>query len=151
MSETFRFLVEVYLEGQNVGELWVEIPKLLYEQVKHDAPKISDNPQRDIEIAKSFGLEPDNVRTFQQTMEEDYPLIAERINRRITDAMYSSEIVELDAVAETCGEPMTFFWHDGAVTVNYKDVDDYVARVERKYNLLGEWDEEKQHGLQRDT
>ena len=151
MSRTFRFLIEVYLEGTNVGELWVEIPKQLYEQVKHDAPKISDNPQRDIETARFFGLEPENIRTFQQTMKEDYPEIAERINKRITDAMYAGEIVDLDAVAETCGEPMTFYRHDGAVTVNYKDVDDYVTRVERRYNLLGEWNEESQNELQRDT
>lgn len=151
MGKTFRFLVDVYLEGQGVGELWVEIPKRLYEQVKHDAPKISDNPQRDIETAKFFGLEPDNVRTFQQTMEEDYPHIAECINRRITDAMYSGEIVDLDAVAETCGEPMTFWSHNGAVAIDHKNVKDYVERVERRYNLLGEWDEEKQHELQRGT
>ena len=151
MSKTFRFLIEVYLEGTNVGELWVEIQRQLYELVKHDAPKISNNPERDIETAKFFGLKPDNVKTFQRTMEEDYPQIAECINRRITDAMYSGELVDLDAVADTCGEPMTFFRHDGAVTVNYKDVDDYIARIERRYNLLGEWDEEYQLELQKDT
>ena len=144
-------MIDVYLEGTNVGELWVEIPKRLYEQVKRDDPKISDNPQRDIETAKFFGLEPENVRTFQQTMEEDYPEIAECINKRITDAMYAGEIVDLDAVADTCGDPMTFFSHDGPITIDYKDVDDYVARVERRYNLLGEWNEESQNELQRDT
>jgi hypothetical protein len=138
----------VYLEGIDVGELWVEIPMQLYVQVKHDAPRISNNPQRDIETAKYFGLEPENVKTFKQTMEEDYPEIAECINKRITDAMYSGEIVDLDAVADICGEPKTFFSHDGAITTNYIDVDDYVARVERSYNLLGEWDEEKQLELQ---
>lgn len=131
-----------------MGELWVEIPMQLYVQVKHDAPRISNNPQRDIETAKYFGLEPENVKTFKQTMEEDYPEIAECINKRITDAMYSGEIVDLDAVADICGEPKTFFSHDGAITTNYIDVDDYVARVERSYNLLGEWDEEKQLELQ---
>jgi len=150
MSETFGFLIEVYLEGTNAGELWVEIPRQLYERVRNDAPKISNNPQRDIETAKFFGLEPENIRTFQQTMEEDYPEISERIQSRITDAMYSGEIVDLDAVADICGEPMTFFSHDGAITVNYKDVDDYVARVERMYNLLGDWDEQSQNELQRD-
>jgi hypothetical protein len=150
MSETFGFLIEVYLEGTNAGELWVEIPRQLYERVRNDAPKISNNPQRDIETAKFFGLEPENIRTFQQTMEEDYPEISERIQSRITDAMYSGEIVDLDAVADICGEPMTFFSHDGAITVNYKDVDDYVARVERRYNLLGDWDEQSQNELQRD-
>jgi hypothetical protein len=150
MSETFGFLIEVYLEGTNAGELWVEIPRHLYERVRNDAPKISNNPQRDIETAKFFGLEPENIRTFQQTMEEDYPEISERIQSRITDAMYSGEIVDLDAVADICGEPMTFFSHDGAITVNYKDVDDYVARVERRYNLLGDWDEQSQNELQRD-
>jgi hypothetical protein len=148
MEETFRFLINVYLEGIDVGELWVEIPMQLYVQVKHDAPRISNNPQRDIETAKYFGLEPENVKTFKQTMEEDYPEIAECINKRITDAMYSGEIVDLDAVADICGEPKTFFSHDGAITTNYIDVDDYVARVERSYNLLGEWDEEKQLELQ---
>jgi hypothetical protein len=148
MEETFRFLINVYLEGIDVGELWVEIPMQLYVQVKHDAPRISKNPQRDIETAKYFGLEPENVKTFKQTMEEDYPEIAECINKRITDAMYSGEIVDLDAVADICGEPKTFFSHDGAITTNYIDVDDYVARVERSYNLLGEWDEEKQLELQ---
>ena len=142
MEETYRFLINVYLEGIDVGELWVEIPMQLYVQVKHDAPRISNNPQRDIETAKYFGLEPENVKTFKQTMEEDYPEIAECINKRITDAMYSGEIVDLDAVADICGEPKTFFSHDGAITTNYKDVDDYVARVERSYILLGEWDEE---------
>ena len=63
--------------------------------------------------------------------------------------MYRGEIVDLDAVADTCGEPMTFFCHDGEVPIDYKDVDDYVARVERRYNLLGEWDEEYQLELQR--
>ena len=150
MREIFRFLIDVYLEGTNVGELWVEIPRQLYERVRNDAPKISNNPQRDIETAKFFGLEPENIRTFQQTMEEDYPEISERIQSRITDAMYSGEIVDLDAVADICGEPMTFFSHDGAITVNYKDVDDYVARVERMYNLLGDWDEQSQNELQRD-
>ena len=148
MEETYRFLINVYLEGIDVGELWVEIPMQLYVQVKHDAPRISNNPQRDIETAKYFGLEPENVKTFKQTMEEDYPEIAECINKRITDAMYSGEIVDLDAVADICGEPKTFFSHDGAITTNYIDVDDYVARVERSYNLLGEWDEEKQLELQ---
>jgi hypothetical protein len=148
MEETFRFLINVYLEGIDVGELWVEIPMQLYVQVKHDAPRISNNPQRDIETAKYFGLEPENVKTFKQTMEEDYPEIAECINKRITDAMYSGEIVDLDAVADICGEPKTFFSHDGAITTNYIDVDDYVTRVERSYNLLGEWDEEKQLELQ---
>lgn len=141
-------MINVYLEGIDVGELWVEIPMQLYVQVKHDAPRISNNPQRDIETAKYFGLEPENVKTFKQTMEEDYPEIAECINKRITDAMYSGEIVDLDAVADICGEPKTFFSHDGAITTNYIDVDDYVARVERSYNLLGEWDEEKQLELQ---
>lgn len=136
------------MEGIDVGELWVEIPMQLYVQVKHDAPRISNNPQRDIETAKYFGLEPENVKTFKQTMEEDYPEIAECINKRITDAMYSGEIVDLDAVADICGEPKTFFSHDGAITTNYIDVDDYVTRVERSYNLLGEWDEEKQLELQ---
>ena len=136
------------MEGIDVGELWVEIPMQLYVQVKHDAPRISNNPQRDIETAKYFGLEPENVKTFKQTMEEDYPEIAECINKRITDAMYSGEIVDLDAVADICGEPKTFFSHDGAITTNYIDVDDYVARVERSYILLGEWDEEKQLELQ---
>lgn len=148
MEETFRFLINVYLEGIDVGELWVEIPMQLYVQVKHDAPRISNNPQRDIETAKYFGLEPENVKTFKQTMEEDYPEIAECINKRITDAMYSGDIVDLDVVADICGEPKTFFSHDGAITTNYIDVDDYVARVERSYNLLGEWDEEKQLELQ---
>jgi hypothetical protein len=148
MEETFRFLINVYLEGIDVGELWVEIPMQLYVQVKHDAPRISNNPQRDIETAKYYGLEPENVKTFKQTMEEDYPEIAECINKRITDAMYSGEIVDLDAVADICGEPKTFFSHDGAITTNYIDVDDYVTRVERSYNLLGEWDEEKQLELQ---
>lgn len=141
-------MINVYLEGIDVGELWVEIPMQLYVQVKHDAPRISNNPQRDIETAKYFGLEPENVKTFKQTMEEDYPEIAECINKRITDAMYSGEIVDLDAVADICGEPKTFFSHDGAITTNYIDVDDYVTRVERSYNLLGEWDEEKQLELQ---
>ena len=150
MREIFRFLIDVYLEGTNVGELWVEIPRQLYERVRNDAPKISDNPQRDNETAKFFGLESENIRTFQQTMEEDYPEISECIQSRITDAMYSGEIVDLDAVADICGEPMTFFSHDGAITVNYKDVDDYVARVERRYNLLGDWDEQSQNELQRD-
>lgn len=148
MGESFNFLISVYLERTNVGELWVEIPRRLYERVKNDAPKISDNPQRERETALLFGLESENVRTFQQTMEEDYPEIAERINKRITDAIYSGEIVDLDAVADICGEPMPFFSHDGAITVNYKDVDDYVARVERRYNLLGDWDEKSQNELQ---
>ena len=143
MKETYNFLINVYLEGINVGELSVEIPWRLYEQVKYDAPIISNNPQRDIETAKFLGLEPENVRTFKQTMEEDYPEIAELINKRITDAMYSGEIVDLDAVEDMCGEPMTFFCHDGTITTNYKDVDDYVARVERSYILLGEWHEEE--------
>lgn len=151
MEETYRFLINVYLEGIDVGELWVEIPRRLYEQVKHDAPRISNNPQRDIETAKYFGLEPENVRTFKQTMEEDYPEIAERINKRITDAMYRGEIVDLDAVADTCGEPMTLFCHDGEVTIDYKDVDDYVARVGCRYDLLGEWNEEYQLELQREA
>lgn len=151
MSETFRFLIEVYLEGTNVGELSVEIPRHLYERVRNDAPRISNNPQRDIETAKFFGVVSENIRTFQQTMEEDYPEISERIQRRITDAMYRGEIVDLDAVADTCGEPITLFCHDGEVTIDYKDVDDYVARVERRYNLLGEWDEEYQLELQRET
>ena len=149
MSETFSFLIEVYLEGTNVGELWVEIPRQLYERVRNDAPKISNNPQRDIETAKFFGVVSENIRTFQQTMEEDYPEISERIQRRITDAMYRGEIVDLDAVADTCGEPITLFCHDGEVTIDYKDVDDYVARVGCRYNLLGEWDEEYQLELQR--
>lgn len=151
MSETFSFLIEVYLEGTNVGELWVEIPRQLYERVRNDAPKISNNPQRDIETAKFFGVVSENIRTFQQTMEEDYPEISERIQRRITDAMYRGEIVDLDAVADTCGEPITLFCHDGEVTIDYKDVDDYVARVGCRYNLLGEWDEEYQLELQRET
>lgn len=136
MEAIHRFLIDVYLEGENVGELWVEIPMRLYEQVISDAPMISDNPEREIRIAKLFGLEPENVRTFQQTMEEDYPEIANFINKRITDAMYSGEIVDLDAVADTCGKPMTFWSHSGPITIDYKDVDDYVARVERRYNLL---------------
>jgi hypothetical protein len=148
MEATYRFLINVYLEGIDVGELWVEIPRRLYERVNHDAPRISNNPQRDIETAKYFGLEPENIRTFKQTMEEDYPEIAERINKRITDAMYSGEIVDLNAVADICGESKTFYSHDGAITTNYIDVDDYVTRVERSYNLLGEWDEEKQLELQ---
>ena len=78
MSETFSFLIEVYLEGTNAGELWVKIPRQLYERVRNDAPKISDNPQRDNETAKFFGLESENIRTFQQTMEEDY---SEKNNR----------------------------------------------------------------------
>lgn len=151
MEATYRFLINVYLEGIDVGELWVEIPRRLYERVKHDAPRISNNPQRDIETAKYFGLEPENIRTFKQTMEEDYPEIAERINKRITDAMYSGEIVDLDAVADICGEPKTFYSHDGTITTNYKDVDDYVARVERSYILLGEWDEEERFKLQANT
>ena len=151
MSETFSFLIEVYLEGTNVGELWVEIPRQLYERVRNDAPKISNNPQRDIETAKFFGVVSENIRTFQQTMEEDYPEISERIQRRITDAMYRGEIVDLDAVADTCGEPITLFCHDGEVTIDYKDVDDYVARVGCRYNLLGDWDEEYQLELQRET
>ena len=151
MSETFSFLIEVYLEGTNAGELWVEIPRQLYERVRNDAPKISNNPQRDIETAKFFGVVSENIRTFQQTMEEDYPEISERIQRRITDAMYRGEIVDLDAVADTCGEPMTLFCHDGEVPIDYKDVDDYVARVERRYNLLGEWGEEYQLELQREA
>lgn len=138
VEETYKFLIDVYLEGVNVGELWVEIPRRLYNQVKRDAPKISDDPEREIRIAKIFGLEPENVRTFQQTMEEDYPEIANLINKRITDAMYSGEIVDLDAVADTCGEPLTFWSHSGPVTIDYKDVDDYVARVERRYNLISE-------------
>ena len=150
MREIFRFLIDVYLEGTNVGELSVEIPRHLYERVRKDAPRISNNPQRDIETAKFFGFESGNIRTFQQTMEEDYPEISECIQSRITDAMYHGEIVDLDAVADICGEPMTFFSHDGAITVNYKDVDDYVARVERRYNLLGDWDEQSQNELQRD-
>ena len=133
MEETFNFPINVFLEGINVGELEVEIPRRLYEQVKRDAPKISDNPEREIRVAKMFGLEPENVRTFQQTMEEDYPEIAELINKRITDALYSGELVDLDAVAETCGEPMTYWSHSGPITIDYKDVDDYIARVERKY------------------
>jgi len=151
MREIFRFLIDVYLEGTNVGELSVEIPRHLYERVRKDALKISNNPQRDIETAKFFGMEPENIRTFQQTMEEDYPEISELIQGRITSAMYSGEIVDLDAVADTCGEPMTFYSHDGTVTVNYKDVDDYVMKVERRYNLLGEWDEEYQLELQREA
>ena len=133
MEEIFNFPIDVFLEGINVGELEVEIPRLLYEQVKRDAPKISDNPEREIRIAKMFGLEPENVRTFQQTMEEDYPEIAELINKRITDALYSGELVDLDAVAETCGKPMTYWSHSGPITIDYKNVDDYIARVERKY------------------
>lgn len=133
MEETFSLQIDVFLESINVGELWVEIPRRLYEQVKRDAPKISDNPEREIRIAKMFGLEPENVRTFQQTMEEDYPEIAELINKRITDALYSGELVDLEAVAETCGKPMTYWSHSGPITIDYKDVDDYIARVERKY------------------
>lgn len=133
MDKAFSFPIDVFLEGINVGELEVEIPRRLYEQVKRDAPKISDNPEREIRVAKMFGLEPENVRTFQQTMEEDYPEIAELINKRITDALYSGELVDLDAVAETCGEPMTYWSHSGPITIDYKDVDDYIARVERKY------------------
>lgn len=133
MEEIFSFPIDVFLEGINVGELEVEIPRRLYEQVKRDAPKISDNPEREIRTAKMFGLEPENVRTFQQTMEEDYPEIAELINKRITDALYSGELVDLDAVAETCGEPMTYWSHFGPITIDYKDVDDYIARVKRKY------------------
>ena len=151
MSETFSFLIEVYLEGTNAGELWVEIPRQLYERVRNDAPKISNNPQRDNETAKFFGLESENIRTFQQTMEEDYPEISECIQSRITDAMYHGEIVDLDAVADTCGEPMSFFSHDDSITIDYKDMDDYVARAERRYNLLGEWDEEYQLELQREA
>lgn len=133
MDKAFSFPIDVFLEGINVGELEVEIPRRLYEQVKRDAPKISDNPEREIRVAKMFGLGPENVRTFQQTMEEDYPEIAELINKRITDALYSGELVDLDAVAETCGEPMTYWSHSGPITIDYKDVDDYIARVERKY------------------
>lgn len=133
MDKAFSFPIDVFLEGINVGELEVEIPRRLYEQVKRDAPKISDNPEREIRVAKMFGLEPENVKTFQQTMEEDYPEIAELINKRITDALYSGELVDLDAVAETCGEPMTYWSHSGPITIDYKDVDDYIARVERKY------------------
>ena len=53
--------------------------------------------------------------------------------------MYSGELVDLDAVEDTCGKPMTFWNHSGPVTIFYKDADDYVAKVERKYRLLGEW------------
>ena len=135
-DELHKFMITVYLDGENTGDLWVEIPMSLYEQVKRDSPKISDNPEREIRIAKMFGLDPGNVRTFQHTMEEDYPEIAEIISKRISDAMYSGEIVDLDAVADFCGKPVTYWSHSGPVTIDYKDVDDYVARVNRKYTKL---------------
>jgi len=137
------FFIKAYLDGEDVGDLWVEIPSHLYQKLVNDAPKFSNNPQRDIETAKFFGLDPGRPRTFQQTMEEDYPEIAECIEQRITDAMYSGEIVDLDAVSDICGEPKTFWSHNGEITFDYKDVDDYVARVKRKYDLLGEWDEKE--------
>ena len=74
-------------------------------------------------------------------MEEDYPQIAEAINAAITNAMYSGAIVDLEAVENTCGEPISYMTHSGCVTVDYKDADDYVKRVERRYRLIGEWDE----------
>ena len=69
--ETYKFKVNVYLEGEDVGEVKVEIPHYLYEQVCRDAPQIDENPEAKIRIAQLFGLDPEPWRTFQQTMEGD--------------------------------------------------------------------------------
>lgn len=109
-----KIRIEVYLEGYECGGVEVNVPKVLYDSV--DWEYLS------------------NETNFHEVVIESYPQLAACIDDAVTEAIYNDGLVDLDAVADMCGQ--TFFSHSGTVTFNYKDVDDYVARVPRKYYLV---------------
>lgn len=106
--------VEVYLEGYECGEVEVNIPKSLYNCVDWEILRQETNLREVVKIR--------------------YPELAACIDDAVTEAMYNEELVDLDAVADMCGQ--TFMSHSGAVVYDYKNVEDYVARVPRKYSLV---------------
>ena len=114
-----KIKVEVYLEDYECGEVEVIIPKSLYGSIDWDTLN--------------------NETNLREVVKNRYPELAVCIDEAVTDAIYNEELVDLDAVADMCGQ--TFISHSGAVTFDYKNVEDYVARVPRKYYLAS--DEEK--------
>lgn len=126
MKRNFRFKLIVWLEDVNAGELEVSIPWELYEEVAGDGLCLDD---------------------FQGMMEIHYPEIDRIVNETITKAMWDGNLVDLDCVPYS-DEPITMWSHSGPVTTDYKDAEDYVARVDRRYILASEWDEESQRELE---
>lgn len=106
-----KVMVNVYLEGNDCGDIEVDVPNALYNSVNWSWLK--------------------DTMDLRKALKDNYPLIAECIDNAVEDAMYDGTLVDLDAVADMCGK--TFISHSGAVSFDYKDVDDYVNRVERKY------------------
>lgn len=109
-----KIKVAVYLEGYECGEVEVNIPKSLYERIDWEFLRQETN--------------------FREVVKERYPKLAVCIDDAVTDAMYNDKLVDLDAVADMCGQ--TFLSHSGTVTFDYRNVEDYVARVPRKYYLV---------------
>ena len=109
-----KIKVEVYLEGNECGEVEVNIPKSLYNSIDWESLN--------------------NETNFREVVKIRYPELAACIDEAVTEAMYNEELVDLDAVADMCGQ--TFISHSGAVVYDYKNVEDYVTRVPRKYYLV---------------
>lgn len=109
-----KIKVEVYLEGNECGEVEVNIPKSLYNSVGWEALRQETD--------------------LREVVKNRYPELSVCIDDAVTDAMYNGGLADLDAVADMCGK--TFLSHSGAVTYDYKNVEDYVANVPRKYYLV---------------
>lgn len=115
----YKFDIRVNLDGVYAGEIRVSIPRRLYKQVNH-----------------SFLYE-----YFQIEMEMNYPEIAKRIDDAITNAIYSMKISGLDRV-KFSDDPIAMWDNSSLLMTNYRDAEDYIAKVERRYELISIWDEE---------
>lgn len=114
MEETVKIKLNIHLDGIDCGDVTVEVPQSLYDGVDWRSLKYKDD--------------------FRQSLKVEYPQLFECINEAVDDAMNDGTLVDLDAVADMCGQ--TFMGHGGTVTFGYRNVDDYVSRVKRKYLLI---------------
>lgn len=114
MEETVKIKLNIHLDGIDCGDVTVEVPQSLYDGVDWRSLRCKDD--------------------FRQSLKVDYPQLFECIDDAVDDAINDGTLVDLDAVADMCGQ--TFMGHGGTVTFDYRDVNDYVSRVKRKYLLI---------------
>jgi hypothetical protein len=114
MEGTVKIKLNIYLDGYDCGDIMVEVPQSLYDGVDWRSLRRKDD--------------------FRQSVKLEYPQLSDCIDKAVDDAMNDGTLVDLDAVADMCGQ--TFIGHSGAVTFGYRDVDDYISRVKRKYILI---------------
>jgi hypothetical protein len=105
--------VNVYLEGYDCGDIEVDVPRSIYDNVNWASLRGKND--------------------LRKAIKDEYPLLAKHIDNAVEKAIYDGALVDLDAVADMCGQ--TFISHSGPISYEYKDVDDYVKRVERKYYI----------------